>query len=413
VSRTVVVGAGTIGLACGYELARRGERVIVVDKGRPGRACSEGNAGWITPSISEPIPAPGLVTTSLRWMLSRESPLYIAPRAVPRLARWLLRFWRHCNARDHLAGLRAMGELNRLTFPLFDELAADGFPMELHRDGLLFTFLERGLMEKVREGFRALADFGYGVPEVIEGPGLRELEPALSDRLSAGFFVRQEYHVRPEGLNASYVARIRAMGGEVREGVEIRGPARLNGRLAGVEAVGETIGADRVLLAAGAWTGLVARSFGIQLPVQAGKGYSLTFAAPPAFARPLYLGDVKVGATPFLGAYRFAGTMELSGINDVLDRRRLAAIRRVIGRFFREPLADREAVEWVGMRPITPDGLPLLGRAPGVENMFVATGHGMLGITLAPATARVMADLMTDRTPSVPLDPFEPGRFRW
>jgi D-amino-acid dehydrogenase len=170
--------------------------------------------------------------------------------------------------------------------------------------------------------------------------------------------------------------------------------------------------ADKVLLAAGAWTGLVARPFGIRLPVQAGKGYSITVAAVPEFSRPLYLGDVKVGSTPFDGAYRFAGTMELSGINTDIDRRRLAGIRRVIGRYFEEPIADRTASEWVGMRPLTPDGLPMLGCA-GPDNVFVATGHAMLGITLAPATGVVMSELMTGRPPSTPLGPFAPTRFHW
>jgi D-amino-acid dehydrogenase len=412
-SRVVVVGAGAIGLACAYELVRRGREVVVVDMGQPGRACSAGNAGWITPAISDPLPAPGLVWTSIRWMLSRNSPLYISPAATPRLARWLWRFWRHCNERDFAAGFHAVSTLNRLTMPLFDELAADGFPIELHRKGLLFVFIDRNQLEKSRQHFGLLRQYGYDLPEAIDGPELRRLEPALSDEVSAGFYVSREYHVRPETLSEAYVARIRAFGGEVREHVEVIGPARDKGRLRGVETAGGTIAADQVLLAAGAWTGLVAQRFGPRLPVQAGKGYSITVAASPAFQRPLYLGDAKVGSTPFEGAYRFAGTMELSGINERLDRRRLEGIRRVIGRFFREPLAERSAVDWVGMRPLTPDGLPMLGRAPGHDNLFVATGHAMLGITLAPATGRVMAELMTGMPPSTGLGPFEPGRFSW
>lgn len=410
--RTVVVGGGVIGLACAYELARLGEAVVVVDKGRSGMACSEGNAGWIVPSVSDPLPAPGLVLTSLRWMLSRDSPLYIAPRAAPGLARFLWRFWRHCNARDFTAGFHAVATLNRLTLTLFDRLAADGLPIELHRDGLLYVFRQRELLDKALGLFDVLSQYGYERPKVIPGDGLRELEPALSRDVTAGYFLRQEYHVRPETLSRAYVARIRELGGEVREGVAVIGAAHDNGRLTGVETEGETIPADRVLLAAGAWTGQVARRFGLRLPVEAGKGYSLTVDAPPAFRRPLYLGDVKVGSTPFDGAYRFAGTMELSGVNDRFDRRRLAAIRRAIGRYFREPIAEGAAAEWMGMRPLTPDGLPMLGQA-GPGNLFVATGHAMLGITLAPATGVAMSRLMTGRPVGTPLEAFSPTRFRW
>ncbi|MGE0555189.1 MAG: NAD(P)/FAD-dependent oxidoreductase [Gemmatimonadales bacterium] len=410
---TVIVGAGAIGLSCGYELAQRGEPVVVVEKGRLGRACSEGNAGWITPSLSEPVPAPGLVSTSLKWMLSKDSPLYIAPSAVPGLARWLFRFWRHCNRADFLAGFRATSALNRLTLPLFDELAADGFPIELHRRGLLFTFLNRKKSEAVRANFSVLGEYGYRMPEPLDGDALRALEPVLSDAVSAGFLVDHEYHVRPETLSLAYAERIRALGGEVREEVEVLGPARDNGRVAGVETSAGSIPARRILIAAGAWSGRVAERFGVRLPVTAGKGYSFTVSAPPRFSRPLYLGEVKVGSTPFEGAYRFAGTMELSGVNERMDRRRIDGIRRVIGRYFREPVADGASREWVGMRPMTPDGLPLLGQVAGRENLFVATGHAMLGITLAPATGRVMSELMIGTAPSAPIAPFAPGRFNW
>jgi D-amino-acid dehydrogenase len=267
-------------------------------------------------------------------------------------------------------------------------------------------------MPKPRSNFGVLSENGYPVPDVLTGDAVRELEPALSKQVAAGFYVRQEYHVRPETLSRAYVERIALFGGDVRSGVEVIGPARDNGRITGVETRGGTVTADKVLLAAGAWTGLVARPFGIRLPVQAGKGYSITIAAAPEFSRPLYLGDVKVGSTPFDGAYRFAGTMELSGINVDIDRRRLTGIRRVIGRYFQEPIADRSSAEWVGMRPLTPDGLPMLGCA-GPDNLFVATGHAMLGITLAPATGVVMSELMTGRPLSTPLAAFEPGRFRW
>lgn len=412
--KTIVVGAGVIGLACAYELARRGEQVTVIDKGEPGKACSEGNAGWITPSISAPIPAPGLTWTSIKWMLSKDSPLYIAPSAVPHLTRWLWRFWRYCNIRDHLAGFHAQARLNQLTLDAFDRLDKDGLPIELHRQGLLFVFLDDYQMKKGKAEFELLQQYGYNLPQEIPGPTLRSMEPVLSDQVRSGFLVEREYHVRPETLSAAYVQWLRANGGIIRTPVDVKGPLRHGGKLVGVETADGPIEGDRVLLAAGAWTGLVAERFGLRLPVQAGKGYSVTIPMDtPPFTRPLYLGDVKVGASPFDGAIRFAGTMELSGINTRLDRERLVGVLRSVGRYFREPLTQRSGREWVGMRPLTPDGLPMLGGVKDTPNLYVATGHAMLGVTMAPTTGLVMADLMLEGKSRANLDAFVPERFRW
>lgn len=412
-ARVAVVGAGAIGLASGYALARRGHEVVIIDRGEPGAACTRGNAGWVTPSISGPIPAPGLTWTSLKWMFRSDSPLYISPTAAPGLARWLWRFWRHCNRRDFLAGLAAVAEINRGTLKAFDDLARDGLHFELHRDGLLFVFLDPKYMEHVRAEFTHYADYGYEVPEPMDGAALRQLEPALSSRVRAGFFVDAEYHVRPETLAAGYARRLVEMGAEVRTGVDVVDGIVSGGRLTALETSAGPLVADEFLVAAGAWTGQVLGRFGPRLPVEAGKGYSITAnGTGPSFSRPVYLGEARIGCTPFEGAHRYAGTMELSGINEVLDHRRVRGVRKGIRDYFHEPLPDDEGEEWVGMRPLTPDGLPMLGRVPGIGNLSVATGHAMLGITMAPVTGELMADLIEGR-PGSALAPFEPGRFRW
>ncbi|MBL8983635.1 MAG: FAD-dependent oxidoreductase, partial [Gemmatimonadetes bacterium] len=221
--RTVVVGGGAIGLACAYALARRGRQVTVLDKGAPGDACTKGNAGWIVPSLSAPIPAPGMTWTSLRWMLSSESPLYIAPAAAPRLARWLWRFWRHCNARDFVAGLHAVATLNRGTLAAFDALAREGIEVELHRDGLLCVFGQPTSMEAFRAEFDVLREYGYAVPDAMSGDDVRALEPALSDQVTCGCMIPAEYHVRPESLASGYAAKLASMGVEIRAGVTVLG----------------------------------------------------------------------------------------------------------------------------------------------------------------------------------------------
>jgi D-amino-acid dehydrogenase len=412
--RTIVVGAGAIGLATAYALRKRGREVTVIDRGQPGEACSRGNAGWITPSISSPIPAPGMTLTSLKWMLRSDSPLYISPTAAPGLARWLWRFWRHCNARDFVAGLHAVANLNRRTLPLFDQLEKDGVPMELHKQGLLFVFMDRHYMERVREEFEYYKEYGYGVPSPVGGSDLHAMEPTLSAAVQHGFLVPEEYHVRPETLSRGYATKLSQMGAEIRTGVDVLGGTRSNGKVTGLETSQGHLPADEVLVAAGAWSGQVVEHFGVRLPVQAGKGYSITLEqGGPRFTRPLYLGEAKIGCSPFEGAIRFAGTMELSGINTVLDRRRVVGIRAGIGRYFNQPIGEREGSEWVGMRPLTPDGLPMMGRVPGFDNLYLATGHAMLGITLAPATGESMAELMTGTLASSALAAFEPGRFRW
>ncbi len=412
--RTIVVGAGAVGLGCAYALRRRGRDVIVLDRGQPGQACTRGNAGWITPSISGPIPAPGLTWTSLKWMLRSDSPLYISPRAVPSLSRWLWRFWRHCNQRDFVHGLRATAELNRRTFALFDQLEREGVEFELHRQGLLYVFLDERYLRAALQDFPYYKEYGYDVPEPLSAEALRREEPSLSARVKGGFLVPQEYHVRPETLARGYAERLAGLGVEIRPGVEVTGLVRRQDIAVGVETAGGLVEGDSVLVAAGAWSGQVIEGFGVSLPVQAGKGYSITFnGAGPQLKRPLYLGEAKVGCSPFEGAVRFAGTMELSGVNTVLDPRRVVGIRRGIQPYFDLDVQGAPGEEWVGMRPLTPDGLPLLGRVPGHRNLFVATGHAMLGITLAPVTGEVMADLITEAVPDTQYAAFEPGRFRW
>ncbi len=411
--KVAIVGAGVIGLLCAYELRRRGAEVIVVDRAQPGRACSLANAGWIVPSLSAPLPSPGLMVKSIKWLLRRNSPLFIKPSSVPAMLGWLGQFRRHCNRTDYEAGFRAVAALNRSTMSLYDRLEQEGLSFEMAKAGLLFVFRSEPELRHVRDDLALMEQYGYSPPEEFPANQLRELEPGLSRDLSGGIRVHEERHVRPEALCAALIARLQEHRVEIMECVDVGSVAREGDRVTAITGSSHAaIEADAFVIAAGAWSGRVAAEFGYGLPVQAGKGYSITVANPAVrLTHALYLGEAKIGCTPFDGALRIAGTMELSGINLSLDRKRVAALESAVRGYLPRALEGGTRTEWVGMRPITPDGLPIIGRLPSCSNVYVATGHALLGVTLAPSTGAAIADLILGNRSDVDLKPFDPARF--
>lgn len=409
-SHVVVVGGGAIGTSCAYHLAKRGARVTLVDGASPGSACSSGNLGWVVPSLCEPLPAPGLAWQSLRWMLRRDSPLFIDPRFAISSPRWLWRFWRRCNARDHHRGLAALGELGPRAFAHFDALEADGVSVEMHARGVLFLFESAAAHASAFAEFDALAARGLADPVRLSRADVDELEPGLSAEVIGAVLVRNERHVRPETLCAGLLSRFAALGGQVQPEAPVDGVERAGGTIRAVRTPLGAVSADAFVIAAGAWSGVVARRFGFELPMTAGKGYSITFEAPcPTPRHPLYLHERRVGLTPFDGAVRVGGTMELSGLNSRIVDARAASIGRAAIRCYPALAGRTGRPAWAGLRPLTPDGLPFIGRAPRLDNVFVACGHAMLGITLAPVTGSLIADLVTGAS-TIDLTAFDPAR---
>lgn len=408
--RVAVIGGGVIGLLCAHHLRKRGAEVVLLERDGIGGGCSSGNAGWITPSISMPLPAPGLRFRSLVWMLRSDSPLYIRPSAAPGMAGWLVAFWKHCNDADFDRGARAFAELGAETMELYDELAADGARYEGHASGLLMVFRERSARD---HEVGLLERYGYGPLEEVNGVGLRELEPALAPEIAHGALVFPERAVRPESVCAGTAELLERSGVTLRERSRVASLLIENGTARSAEIDGgEAIEADAFLIATGAEAAVLSRVAGSPLPLQAGKGYSVTVTEPAIeLRRPLYLGDVMVGVTPFAGSLRVAGTMELSGINARLETRRVRALERAAEREVPGVLDGTKLERWVGMRPITPDGLPILGKLPAAQNIYIATGHQMLGLTLAPSTGKAMAQLILEGQSEVDLGPFAADRF--
>lgn len=411
VSGTVIIGGGVIGLSIAWELQRRGEKVLVLDARTAGAAASAANAGYIAGAMAGPVPTPGLVQQSLKWMLNPESPLYIKPRLSPQFLRWLIRFWRACNTSAYEAGLAATTALRDSAPGLLDKWVEDGIEFEMHQNGRIFAYSNQAAIES---DLRSFEKSPYKQPNPLYRDDLWSYEPALSEEIIGGYLVEEDRTVQPISLVNGLVAKLEAAGVEIRNGSPVVDIETQRGRAIAVRTPSDRIEADHIVIAAGAWAGQIAKMAGVQLPIEAGKGYGLDFEPSPVKPkRSISLKDAQIAVSPFNNGLRLGGTMELSGINDVMAHRRIAAIEKGGKRFLRDfPETMKPTNVRSGMRPMAPDGLPIIGMVPGFGNLSVATGHSMLGVTLAPATAVLMAELISDGTVSDILKPFTVDRFK-
>jgi D-amino-acid dehydrogenase len=414
--RVAVVGAGVVGLACAWELRRRGADVMVLERAGVGAGVSRGNAGWISPSLTYPLPAPGMVREGLRQLLTGGEAFVLRPSLDPAFVRWLWSFRRNCSPARFDTGVRALLALNRRTLELFDAYRDAGVAFEMHAAGLVIAARTPGGLHLYRRIFRRLRELGYegGAIDELDAASLAALEPALDRaRVLAGLRARVDRFVRPEQLTAGLAKRLRGDGVEIHEGCELRSLERRRGGWALEIASGGPLAAERIVIAAGLPTAPLLRRLGVRVPLIGARGYSVTVAGrgtPPRHA--LYLAEAKLGLSPFVGGVRVAGVFELGASNEDVSpgvgERLLAAARPYLGGWQPDPDAPVEA--WAGLRPATPDGLPLIGALPGLDGIFLATGHGMLGVTLAPATARLLAPLVLEASAAPELAPFDPAR---
>jgi D-amino-acid dehydrogenase len=370
-----------------------------------------GNAGWLTPALTAPLPEPAVLRYSLRAVLSPRSPVYLPPCADRTLLRFLTGFVAHSTARRWRRGVAAYAPLNERALEAFDVLAAGGVPAATHRAETFLACFRRerdaaGLLAELEQIRDAGQQAGFAP---VTGWRVRALEPALTDRVGAAVQIHGQRYLHPPEFVRSLALAVRDRGGQVVEGVGVTALRHARGGVAVITQTGERQLHDAVVLATGAWLSELAARFGVRQPVQAGRGYSFSVPVEQMPRGPLYFPTQRVALTPLGSRLRVAGMMEFRRPDDPLDPRRITAIVDAVRPFLTGVDLDERRDEWVGSRPCTPDGLPLLGRTAS-PRVLVAGGHGMWGIALGPLTGQLLAQTVFKGETPPELAPFDPLR---
>lgn len=401
-----------MGVACAWAVAQRGLSVAVLERGHIGSGCSYGNAGWLTPSLALPLAQPGTTAKAFRWLFDPESPLYIEPRLDPALFRWLLGFLWASREKPFWKAAPALLELSRASVQAWEELAArSSIPFGFERHGLVSVYENPRAFDRGRRMAEKLAQFG--IPSAVwSSDEVREREPAVVGRQVGACFFPEDAHCEPFAAVQALAEEARQRGVTFLEQTELYGVDQRNGV---VERLRTTRGALRprhVVLATGADSAVVGRLFGLKLPILGAKGYTLLVPRLRHHPkRSIYLTERKIAVNPHRDCLRLGGTLELVQGDLSVRRRRVQAILKGASGMLELPEPLEILGLWRGLRPCSPDGLPLIGRARGYQNLWLATGHQMAGLKTAPATGELLADLLTETAPRIDPRPFRADRY--
>jgi D-amino-acid dehydrogenase len=406
----VIIGGGVIGVCSAYYLAQKGVHVLLIEKGEIASGCSYGNGGLIVPSHATPLASPGALGNGLRWLLDSESPFYIKPRLDLDLIKWLIRFALSSGKEQMLRALPAMRDLLLASRTLYDELSQTA-DFGFEGNGSLQVFLtEQGFRGGLAEA-HLLERFDIPI-KVMDGSQVYNLEPALRPNLVGGVYYPRDAHLDPFRFVAGLAEKVKELGAEILTGTEVLAFETKNGRIGGIQTTRGDIYPQKVVLAAGSWSPEVAHGLKLSIPIQAAKGYSITYEKPAISPKiPLLFGEAHIVVNPLEGALRVAGTLELAGMDLSINTRRVTAIRKAAEQYL--PGLDQARVLeiWRGLRPCTPDGLPILSRSEALENLFIAAGHAMLGMSLGPITGKLVSQVVNEEKTDFNLAPFRMDRF--
>lgn len=409
----VVIGGGIMGLNSAYYLRKAGHQVVVLDKSAMNGGASYVNAGYLTPSHIIPLASPGMMAKGLKWMFNSSSPFYLKPRLDPDFIKWAWYFHRSSTRQKVERAIPVIAEINVLSKALYEEihLSGDLGDFQLEKKGLLMLFKSAEMGAQELQVMKRALDQGLEARE-LSLEELGKIQPGLNKEIKGAIHYECDAHTTPTQIMEKFKAFLPEAGVAIHTETEVTGFKANGNTLKGVETSKGYFEADEVVMASGAWSPLLGKKLGVKLPLEAGKGYRIDLARPTPVRMPAVLMEAKVAVTPMDGFTRLAGTMELSGINNHIRKNRVEAIARLTEQYYDE--LNIEAAELqsaaCGLRPVTPDGLPYIGRVSSWKNLSLATGHAMMGWSLGPVTGKLITEIVSETKPSMSLDAFRPER---
>jgi D-amino-acid dehydrogenase len=411
----LIAGGGVIGLCAAYYAIQKGQRVTIVERGAPGHdSCSLGNAGMVVPSHFAPLAAPGAIALALKWIWNPESPFYIRSRLNRDLLDWGWKFMRAANAGHVARSAPLLRDLHMASRSCFEQLAEKhGNEFGLVRKGLLMLCrTQRALDEEAATAEQARR---LGIPAEVLDPGqTASMDPGMRMDIVGAVHFPKDCHLSPQRFMNCLTRELTQAGVEFSWNTEVRGWHTRGTRIEAIRTSQGDISADEFVLACGSWSPVTAHDLQLQLPMQAGKGYSLTLLKPrqlPALCS--ICTEARIAVTPMGSSLRFGGTMEITGLDESISMPRVRGIIKAIPQYFPDFSPDDfdGIPPWLGLRPCSPDGMPYLGRTGCYANLIIATGHAMMGMSLGPITGKLVAEMATGEPPSINISLLNPDRY--
>ena len=413
-TETLIIGGGAIGVCCAFYLNALGRKVLLVEKNDICSGSSHGNAGLIVPSHSTPLAAPGVIGQGLKWMFKPQSPFYIKPRLDRNLLAWLWKFRGAGNIHHVRQSIPVLHDLHTASLNLYDELAnIDGLDFALEKKGMLELYITQQGYDKGIKDIQLIKEFGIE-NRILPKKELNEFIEGIRTAAVGGAYRPHDAHLIPDRFVHQLARHIEKMGVRFLTSCEVLNFETSCRHVTRIKTTRGDILAEEIVIAGGAWSTELAHHLQLNLSMQPAKGYSITFRRPAQCpSLPVAMAESKIVLTPMEDTLRFAGTLELSGFDQSIDMGRVQAIFKAIRTYF--PDMDTDSLElleiWRGLRPCSPDGLPYLGRVPRYDNVILATGHGMLGISLAPITGKIVSQLSANANPAVNMTALSIDRF--